>query len=291
MTLPNFIVAGAPKAGTQSLYEYFRENPSVFMPPIKEVRFFCYGGSQNRYKYPVRNLAEYEDLFSNAASFPAIGEVSSFYFWHPDSAARIRATIPDVKLIFSLREPTQRQFSIYHMNLRSRGRNEGRGFIEAMQSDPHLQIKYFDCLKRYVDRFPKQNISFILFEDLSKKPVETMRRLYNFVGASDQHMPLPKVHNPGGVPKSKSFHRLINHDAFRAFARNYMPKAIVSKLKDVRSMNLSKDSMTMTDEERDFGYKFFREDILRTQELIDMDLSHWLKPDDRPTRMDDTTVR
>jgi len=282
MTLPNFIVAGAPKAGTQSLFEYFRENPSVFVPNIKEVRFFCYEKSRNRYKYPIRTLDEYKDLFKGAGRFSAIGEVSSFYFWHPESAKRINATIPDVKLVFSLREPTQRQFSIYHMNMRSRGRNEGISFIEALKIDSHLQIKYYDCLKRYIDLFPRRNISIILFESLTTSLGETMRGLYRFVGANDEYEPKAKVHNPGGVPRSKFFHRLINHSAFRNVGRNYMPKSIVASLKDIRSMNLSKDSMKITEEEREFGYRLFRDDILRTQDLIDMDLSHWLKPEDRP---------
>ena len=48
MTLPNFLIIGAPKAGTTSLYSYFREHPAIFMPELKEPRFFGYEGQGDR---------------------------------------------------------------------------------------------------------------------------------------------------------------------------------------------------------------------------------------------------
>ena len=63
MTLPNFLIIGAAKAGTTSLYEHFRAHPEIFMPRLKEARFFSYDGRGNKVKFPVQTLEEYTDAF------------------------------------------------------------------------------------------------------------------------------------------------------------------------------------------------------------------------------------
>ena len=60
MTLPNFLVIGAPKAGTTSLHLHLRAHPAVFMPELKEPRFFGYEGEGERLKFPIRTLEEYD---------------------------------------------------------------------------------------------------------------------------------------------------------------------------------------------------------------------------------------
>ncbi len=158
MTLPTFIVAGAPKAGTHSLYDYLRKHPDVFMPSIKEPRFFAFRGVRDRLRYPIETLAEYEALFDKVTTETAVGEASSIYMASPVAAERIKALVPEVKLIFSLREPVQRTFSIYHMNLRTRGANEGKTFLVAMAADHMLRRKYHECLKPYFGNFSRDQI-------------------------------------------------------------------------------------------------------------------------------------
>lgn len=278
MTLPNFIIIGAPKAGTGSLRNYLRQHPEVFMTVRKDPRFFCYHGQTNRLRYPVTTLSEYEALFSAVRGEKAIGEATANYFWSKIAPERIQATIPEARLIVSLREPAQRAFSIYHMNLRTEGQNESLGFLPALKADPILQRAYYDDLKAYLDRFDRRQMKIILFEDLAGDPLATVQSLYRFLGVDPGFVPDLKVDNPGGVPKSRWLHRLMTDDRLRTWARNTLPEAWVAAAKDMRSFNLDKRKMRMTEEEREGAAAFFREDILKTQELIGMDLSRWLGP-------------
>jgi hypothetical protein len=96
LTLPNFIIIGAAKAGTTALYWYFAEHPDVFMSPVKETFYFAYGldasgqllyGDPDVHRFPVKTLAEYEALFAGAGGAKAIGEASPIYLECPQAAA------------------------------------------------------------------------------------------------------------------------------------------------------------------------------------------------------------
>jgi hypothetical protein len=279
MTLPNFVVIGAPKAGTGSLHDYLRQHPDIYMPKKKDPRFFCVWEGANRLRFPVQTLAEYEALFADARGETAIGESTALYFWSPVAPARMKATIPDARLIVSLREPVQRAFSIYHMNLRTEGHNAGLSFLEALKVDPILQRTYHRGLAAWLAHFDRSRIEVLLFEDLATDALGTVQGLFAWLGVDPRFEPDLKISNPGGVPRSRRFHRLMTNDRLRSFARENLPEALVYKAKDLRSLNLDKTKMRMTDEERAGAYAFYEEDILRTQDLLDMDLSRWLRPE------------
>ena len=110
MTLPNFIVIGAAKAGTTALYWYLSEHPGVFMSPVKETNFFAYGrdaqgnllyGDPAVHHFPIQTMVEYQELFARAGTAAAIGEASPIYLECPQAADRIRAAIPSVRIIAS----------------------------------------------------------------------------------------------------------------------------------------------------------------------------------------------
>jgi hypothetical protein len=280
MTLPNFLVIGAPKAGTGSLHDYLRQHPDIFIPIKKDPRWFCFTGQPNKLRFPIRSHEEYEALCADVRDETAIGESTALYFWSKVAPQNIRDTIPDTKLIVSLREPVQRAFSIYHMNLRTEGQNEGLSFLEALKVDPILQQTYHSALAPYLERFDRSRMKIILFEDLSKNTMKTVQSLFDFLGVDPAFEPDLKISNPGGVPRSKWFHRLMTNDHLRTWSRSYLPQSWVYAAKDLRSLNLDKTKMQMTDEERSVAYAFFRDDILRTQDLVGMDLSRWLRPED-----------
>ena len=130
MTLPNFIVIGAAKAGTTVLYWALAEHPAVFMSAVKETNYFAYGvddtgrllyGDPEVHHFPVQSLKDYERLFADAGDAVAIGEASPIYLECPQAAGRIRALLPAARLICGLRHPVERAYSDYQMSLRSRG--------------------------------------------------------------------------------------------------------------------------------------------------------------------------
>jgi hypothetical protein len=275
VTLPNFLVIGAPKAGTTSLHLHLRAHPQVFMPELKEPRFFGYEGEGERMKFPIRTLEEYEALFAGVTGETAIGEATPHYLVYPRAAERIRDLLPRARLIASLRDPVERAYSVYQMNLRNKGVNEGVPFVRAMETDRNLRETYADMLRRYFDRFPPERIAVILLEDLERDPAATMQGLYRFLGVDPDFRPdLGKIANPGGEPRSKLLHRLLTDPRLRGLSRTALPAPVVERLRALRSRNLAKAPLPPEDRRKAIG--FFREDILRTQELIGRDLSAWL---------------
>src|SRR5262245_7209987 len=102
---PNFLVIGAMKCGTSSLYQYLRSHPQVFMPnDPDEVNFFS--------RRDLERWSEwYRRLFAEAGSAVAIGERSTNYTKYPsipDVPTRIARSIPDAKLIYLIRDPIER---------------------------------------------------------------------------------------------------------------------------------------------------------------------------------------
>ena len=277
MTLPNFLVIGAPKAGTTSLHLHLRAHPQVFMPDLKEPRFFGYEGEGERLKFPIRTLEEYTALFEAVTDETAIGEATPHYLVYPHAAQRIHDLIPQARLIASLRDPVERSYSVYQMNLRNRGVNEGVPFVEAMRTDRNLRETYGDMLARYFALFPPEQLKVILLEDLEKAPQATIRELYGFLGVDPDFVPadLLKVANPGGEPRNKLLHGLLSDPRLRQFSRAVMPGGLVERLRALRSRNLEKQPLAPEDRRAAIG--FFREDILRTQDLIGRDLSSWLR--------------
>lgn len=277
MTLPNFLIIGAPKAGTTSLYDHMREHPQIFMSDPKEARYLAYQGQGgDRKRWPIQSLEEYEALFAPVTTEIAIGEATPHYLIYPHVAERIRELLPEARLIASLRNPIDRSYSVYQMNLRNQGTNTGVAYAEALRSDHNLRETYADKLERYFALFPKERIRILLLEDLEGKPEAVMRGLFEFLGVDTDFKPdLSKISNPGGEPRIKLLHDLLANPGLRDFGRKILPRGAIERLKDLRSSNLRKQPMSSAD--RKAALEVFREDILATQALIGRDLSHWLR--------------
>lgn len=276
MTLPNFLIIGAPKAGTTSLYDYFRAHPAIYMPELKEARFFGYEGEGDRMKFPIRTLEEYAALFEGVTTETAVGEATPHYLIYPGAARRIHDLIPRARLIASLRDPVARSYSIYQMNQRNRGVNVGVPFREAIKTDHNLRETYHDMLARYFALFPAEQMRVILLEELETSPRATVQALFGFLGVDPDFTPdLSKISNPGGEPRSKLLHGLLSHPRLRALSRALLPTAAIERLKSVRNRNLEKQPLAPEDRRAAIGV--FHDDILKTQDLIGRDLSSWLR--------------
>jgi Sulfotransferase family len=274
MTLPNFLIIGAAKAGTTSLYEWFRPHPAIFMPALKEPRFFSYDPARSE-PAPVRTLEEYAALFEGVTTETAIGEASPHYLMHGAVPERIAATLPGVRLIAALRDPAERAFSVYQMNLRNRGVNDGVPFLQAIETDGNLRGGYATGLARYFARFPRERIRIVLFEEIAGAPLATAQALFGFLGVDEGFVPdVARISNPGGLPRVRALHGLLNDGRLRYFARSFLPESVVARGRDLRARNLRKQAMRP--EERRAAVALFREDVLRTQDLIGRDLAPWL---------------
>jgi hypothetical protein len=278
MTLSNFLIIGAAKAGTTSLYDWMRQHPDVYMPAFKEPKFFAWDGAGKAGGGPVVQVTsreEYEALFDGAGDATAIGEASTLYLTHHRAPERVAEAIPAARLIASLRDPVERAFSIYQMNLRLFGANEGVSFPDALHADPALRQGYAPALARWREHFGPEQLEVILFEDIARDAPGTLARLFGFLGVDPTFAPdVSKVANPGGLPRSRRLHALLTDPRLRAIGRNLLPAGALDRLKSLRRRNLA--TQTLGPGDRAAAVVIFREDILKTQDLLGQDLSAWL---------------
>lgn len=293
VTLPNFIVIGAAKAGTTALYWYLAEHPAVFMSPVKETNYFAYGvgadgrllyGDPEHHSFPVKTLAEYEQLFAAAAHARAIGEASPIYLESPQAAHRIGALLPAVQLVCALRHPVERAYSDYLMFLRSRGRHfdpaaELSPAAGWARPDSHwMRIGcYGELLARYLDVFPRTQLHIMLFDDLKRAPVEAVQGVYRFLKVDPEFVPdLETPHNIGGIPTSRALERFLTSRRLRAVVQPWLPTRAINWVRHLRTRNLRTAPPLPAELKRELT-EYFRGDIARTSELIGRDLEHWLR--------------
>lgn len=180
MTVPTFVVAGAQKAGTNSLREYLAAHPEVFMAPT-ELHFF------NRDEY-YANPAWYANWFRGSERYYAVGEVTPDYDRHMD---RIRQWNPNMQIIFALRNPIYRAISAYWMAIKVH--RYDLPDIETVL-DPEWEDKteyrflergrYVEALDRITKHFPSQNVLVYRLEDLEADPETTLRGITLALGIS-----------------------------------------------------------------------------------------------------------
>jgi hypothetical protein len=292
VTLPNFIIVGAAKAGTTALYWYLSEHPAVYMSPVKETFYFAYGvdgagrllyGDPDVHRFPIKTLREYEALFAAAGDATAIGEASPIYLECPQSAERIRSLIPGARIIASLRQPVDRAYSDYLMYLRRRGRRldparDLRPDAAWAQPDSRwMQVsRYADQVRRYVDRFPREQIHVALFDDLRRDAVGMTQSVYRFVGVDPAVRPdVETPHAAGGMPKSRLLERVFSSRALRSALQPLMPKRAANWVRRFRSRTMEKPP-SLPPALRQELTEHFRTDIAETSTLIGRNLDHWL---------------
>ncbi|NEQ38135.1 MAG: sulfotransferase [Okeania sp. SIO3I5] len=302
MKLPTFLIIGVQKAGTTSIYGYLTEHPQVYMSPRKETNFFCVDREkkpeENRERKPwmgnktrIDTWEKYCELFIDVKDEIAVGEASPNYLVrYQISSEMIKNYLPDVKMIAILRNPVDRAYSDYLMHLRD-GINAGklRSLSEQVKfhSETSSTIKkglYYTPIKHYFDTFGQEKLKIFLYDDLTKDSVKMMQEIYRFIGVDDTFNPdTSKRKQSAAVPKNQTLNNLLQ-------TRNPIRTAISSTLKLAMSLEMrqklrsglvnlnsgGKELQPLSSEERQLLTDFYREDILKLQDLIQRDLSSWL---------------
>jgi hypothetical protein len=293
MTLPNFIVIGAAKAGTTALYWYLSEHPAVFMSPVKETNFFAYGrdargnllyGDPEVHHFPIQTMAEYERLFEQAGGAAAVGEASPIYLECPQAAERIRAAVPSARIIASLRQPVERAYSDYLMHLRHRGQrlDPARDLTAAAPwaapDSRWMQVsRYHAQIERYYAAFPRSQIHVSLFDDLRRDVVGLVQGVYRFIGVDPGFVPdVQTPHAIGGLPASRLLERMLTNRAVGSVIKPLLPTGAANWVRRMRARNLKKPPSLPPELRRELTDRIFRDDIARTAQVIGRSLDHWL---------------
>src|SRR4051812_7635701 len=143
MALPDFLVVGAPKAGTTALHVALSQHPQIFMSSPKEPKYFLTDdgvqpvqrggpGDAQTISRQVWRRADYEALFDASPSHALKGESSTLYLHDRAAHRRIAATLPDARLVAVLRDPVDRAHSNW-THLRSAGLEPERDFVRATE--------------------------------------------------------------------------------------------------------------------------------------------------------------
>ena len=209
-TLPTFIIIGASRSGTSSLYFYLSEHPYIKPSLRKELHYFDRNfkvKSLNWYRafFPIRCYKYFmKHIYKrDFATF----EATPFYLLHPHAAKRIFSTIPNVKLIILLRNPVDRAYSHYY-RIRNKLDKKGLGrisfeeivkrskeklkrgefvlwkdedFKEFYRYSNLIRGIYIDQIKKWCKYFPKEQMLIIKSEDLFKNTSNTLKTVYHFL--------------------------------------------------------------------------------------------------------------
>ena len=293
---PNFIVFGAMKAATTSLYTYLKQHPEIFMTKVKEPMFFNNFKQENKYKILGKKikkpttLKEYLAMFDDVKKEKAIGEASPAYIYNPQAPQLIKEHLSNVKIIAILRQPTDRAYSNY-LHTKRADREDAAAFQEAIELENkrikdnwspmyhYIEKGYYSVqLKRYFDLFSEKNIKIYLFEDVVKNTKETLKDIFKFLEVDENvEIDTSKKANVSGNPSGLMgwvLKKMRYYNLMPKFAiSDYLPKFIMelifkSVYKPIEKLN--------EDSRRDITERYYKGEIRSLEKLIDRDLSSWL---------------
>lgn len=265
---PNFLVIGASRSGTTTLYHHLAAHPDVYVTPVMEPRFFAFEGDPLCYRGPgddllrrrvVTSREAYVHLFDGANDATAVGEVSPAYLSSESAPARIRRYIPDAKLIVILRNPIERALSSFRLE-RLEGFESVNDLAEALRCEPvrmrsgwsyvwgyKARGMYFTQLQRYFSLFPREQFMLRRFEDWGAPDAALVRSVFRFLDVDDGI----------DIPEGGKRHNSTDPARFAARGRvRYVPSsAVLAELADA-----------------------YRDEIAGLGALTGWDLSSWLDP-------------
>lgn len=241
--LPDFMIIGAQKCGTTSLFRYLCAHPRVLPPLSKEVHFFDLnyqeGKGWYRAHFPLRWKLRVGGT-GRERRFQT-GEASPYYIFHPLSPQRAAALMPRVKLIALLRNPVDRAYSHFHHQSR-KGRETLR-FDEAVDmevsrlqgedakfaSDPHHQSYvhqhfsylsrgiYIEQIKRWHRYFAREQLLIVNSEDFFQDPGRILSEVLSFLGLEEWRPASFSKLNAGQYPAMDPPVRERLHRHFRPY--------------------------------------------------------------------------
>lgn len=206
MALPDFLILGAPKAGSTALHAALDTHPDLFLSRPKEPKFFLTDGRRprtSRHRGPgdahsarewVWRREAYEALFAGAPAGRLTGESTPFYLWSRDAHRRIRAAIPDVRMIAVVRDPVERAHSNWS-HLWADGLEPEADFLTACRLERRRAVAGWAPFWRYVELgrygeqlahltslFPREQVHVVRYREVVDEPERTVDGICRFLG-------------------------------------------------------------------------------------------------------------
>lgn len=222
--LPDFIIIGVPKSGSTFLFEMLDKHPEIKGASLKEPHYFDLNYSKGE-KF-------YRGFFPYQSEGKLSGEASVNYFYSKKAAERIKQDLPKVKLILVLRNPVERAYSHFQMNIKdleeknfaeiiapNNSENKRYGFVE--------KGKYVEYIKTWKNLFSDGQLLVLKSEDLFHDPNLELQKVFRFLNVGEHHFEETK-------PINQRKYRDLNEETYQNLQKIYEPynKELVSILGD-----------------------------------------------------------
>jgi hypothetical protein len=240
VTRVGFIVAGVQKAGTTAIHDFLTQHPQVALLRDQALHFF----DKEEHFAGTPNYGILHDNFETGRGWRVAGEVTADYLYYPRALERIAAYNPKIKLIVSLRNPTERAFSQWNMR-REKGQ-EPIEFLDALKRDQETGVwkgprgnayiarsLYSPQLEKVLSLFPREQVFILKYEAFRANPQPIIDGIFDFIGVTAK-----------------------------------------SRLKN-KSRNVGSYSRKLTSEEREYAGAIFNEDVSKIEGLLGWNCSDW----------------
>jgi len=298
MVKPNFLIVGAPKSGTTSLYYYLKQHPDIYLPDKKELHYFTCElinrfqsgpGDADVVKGLCETKEDYYKHYSNVSNQPIVGEVSPSYLYFSEVASQIKKELGNVKILIMLRNPRDKAYSQY-MHLIRDGR-ENLPFIDALLKENERKDKnwgdfwryaesslYSERVKTYIETFVAENVHVDFFEDFVDEPPIVLSRIYEFLKVdSSFKADTDRVYNKSGLSKLQFVTNLFSQkNAIKGFIRHLVPTKVRPIIRETILSYNTKNKPVIDSESAVFLDNYFSEDIKKLEVLLNRPIN-WLK--------------
>jgi hypothetical protein len=302
MGLPNFLLIGAPKAGTTALHVALSHHPRLYLSPIKEPKYFLTDdsppqaiggpGDVRTFRAQVWRRVDYEKLFNAAPAGALRGESTTLYLRDRDAHRRIRAVVPDAKLIAVLRDPVDRAHSNW-THLRSAGLEPESDFVRACDLEPERVAKGWAPFWRYIEQgrygeqlehlytlFPKKQVLVLLYRDYREHQVATVDQVCEFLGVETGRVAAVPAENLTAAPTGSVINVVLQRVVRLADQIDqHLPLPLAHPIKAPATMLLQREQRMrppLTAGQRELLIPRFAADITLLESVTGRSFSHWL---------------
>ncbi|OEU66738.1 MAG: hypothetical protein BBJ57_09480 [Desulfobacterales bacterium PC51MH44] len=272
--LPTFIIIGAMKSGTSSLYRYLAVHPEICMSKMKETNFFV--RSMNYEK----GINWYESNFMENSS-KAYGEASTNYSKFPtfkEVPRSMYSVLPNAKLIYIVRDPIDRLISHYTHNYSEGLENRNISEVLSDLNNNHYVAcsKYYMQVEQYMEYYTKDKILVIATEALRSKPVATMKRVFMFLGVNESFCgsEYSKMYNPtSGKRRKNKIGMYFKKNGIENKLESHLPWTLYEMYTKITSNPIKKPEL-----EKDLEMKlidYLQEDVNSLRAFTADDFANW----------------
>jgi Sulfotransferase domain len=303
VALPDFFIAGVPKAGTTALHTALARHPELYMSAVKEPKFFLTDGpplaaggpgDAKTYREHIWRRSDYEALFEHAPAGALRGESTPFYLYDRPALRRIKDLIPAARLVVVLRDPIERAHSNW-THLWSAGLEPAPDLLSACDLEPRriasgwADFWHYTALGRYGEQlqhlytlFPPGQVLVFRYRTLVEDPVHALDQVCEFLGVRTGLLGELPRENVTAHPDATIRHRAMSVAARAGSAvSSALPGQLGSALTDLMERTLQRDAsprQPLTWDQRKALIWRFEPDIRLLELLTGEDFSDWLAP-------------